>query len=46
VADSLFKLGMCHKRMGRSHAARRFFERVRRQFPESVAARLSVQEDA
>lgn len=46
VADSLFKLGMCHKRMGRSRAARQFFERVRRQYPESVAARLSVQEDA
>jgi len=46
VADSLFKMGMCHKRMGRERAARRIFERVRRQFPESVAARLSVQEDA
>ncbi len=46
VADSLYKMGLCHKRMGRERAARRIFERVRRQFPDSVAARLSVQEDA
>jgi tol-pal system protein YbgF len=46
VADSLYKMGLCHKRMGRERAARRIFERVRRQYPDSVAARLSVQEDA
>jgi tol-pal system protein YbgF len=46
VSDSLFKMGLCHKRMGRAGAARRIFERVRRQHPDSVAARLSVQEDA
>ncbi len=46
VADSLYKMGLCQKRMGRERAARRIFEQVRRRYPDSVAARLSVQEDA
>ena len=46
VADALFKIGMCHLRMGDDHRARAYFARVRREHPDSVAARLSAQEDA
>ncbi|MFW5875318.1 MAG: tetratricopeptide repeat protein [Myxococcota bacterium] len=46
VADALFKMGLCHKRMGRPGRARALFERVREDFPNTVAARLAAQENA
>jgi tol-pal system protein YbgF len=46
VADALLKIGLCHQRLGRQQRARAFFARVRREFPNSVAARLASQEDA
>ncbi|MFW6067643.1 MAG: tetratricopeptide repeat protein [Myxococcota bacterium] len=46
VPEALFKMGLCHKRMGRPARARALFERVRREFPGTVAARLAAQEDA
>ena len=46
VADALFKIGMCHRRMGDHRRARAYFARVRREHPDSVAARLSAEEGA
>ncbi|MCS6798749.1 MAG: tetratricopeptide repeat protein [Myxococcota bacterium] len=44
-ADALFKVGLCHLRLGDRAAARRAFEEVRRRFPESLAARLAAAEE-
>lgn len=44
--DALLKLGLCHEHMGDRGAALRTFERLRREFPTSVAARLASREDA
>ncbi len=44
--DALLKLGFCHEHMGDRGAALRTFERLRREFPTSVAARLASREDA
>jgi tol-pal system protein YbgF len=46
VPDSLLKMALCHRRIGNERRARAILARVRRDFPESVAARLSAQEDA
>lgn len=46
AADAMLKMGMCHMRMGDAERARALFQRVRRQFPNSVAARMASQEDA
>ncbi|MAC25996.1 MAG: tol-pal system protein, partial [Myxococcales bacterium] len=44
--DALLKIGLCHQRMGDGMAARRAYERLRREHPQSVAARLASREDA
>lgn len=46
VADALLKIGLCHQRMGDLEQARRYFRRVREQFPDSVAATMAPREDA
>jgi tol-pal system protein YbgF len=46
VPDSLLKMALCHRHIGNERRARALLLRVQREFPESVAARLSVQEDA
>jgi tol-pal system protein YbgF len=46
AADALLKLGLCHEHMGDRAAALRTFERLRREHPSSVAARLASREDA
>ncbi|MEM7447222.1 MAG: tol-pal system protein YbgF [Myxococcota bacterium] len=46
VAEALLKMGMCHRRMGNPGRADEYFERVQRQFPNSVAAQLASQEEA
>ncbi|MBX3248219.1 MAG: tetratricopeptide repeat protein [Myxococcales bacterium] len=46
AADALLKVGLCHERMGNRGAATRTFERLRREHPSSVAARLASREDA
>jgi tol-pal system protein YbgF len=45
VAQALVKLGVCRQRLGDDAAARAHFSRVRREFPQSKAARLVPQED-
>lgn len=45
--DALFKMALCHQRMGDVHRARALFRSVRSRYPDSVAARMaSQQEDA
>jgi tol-pal system protein YbgF len=46
AADALLKLGLCHEHMGDRSAAQRIYERLRREHPSSVAARLASREDA
>lgn len=46
AADALLKLGLCHEHMGDRAAALRTYERLRREHPSSVAARLASREDA
>lgn len=46
AADAMLKMAMCHLRMGDADRARALFHRVRREFPNSVAARMASQEDA
>ena len=46
AADALLKQGYCHLRMGDLAAARRCFERVRTDYPGTLAARLSPTEEA
>ena len=46
ASDALLKLGLCHERMGDRAAALRTYERLRREHPSSVAARLASREDA
>ena len=44
--DAMLKMAMCHQHMGDTGHARVLFERVRREYPNSVAARMASQEDA
>ena len=37
--DALLKLGMCHDRLGSSHRAREYWDRLKTEFPRSDAAR-------
>ena len=46
VPDALLRIGLCYERTGRSAQARRVFSRLRRQFPNTVAARMASREDA
>jgi tol-pal system protein YbgF len=46
VADLLLKIGLCHQRMGDHATARSYFERVRRRYPSSEAARVASRKDA
>lgn len=46
AADALLKLGLCQEHMGDRAAALRTYERLRREHPSSVAARLASREDA
>jgi tol-pal system protein YbgF len=43
-AGSLLKAGLCQKRLGDEGAARRYFEQLREQFPNSDAARVASRE--
>jgi tol-pal system protein YbgF len=43
--DALLKLAMCHRRLGDAARAQRYFERLQREFPSSVAARVASEED-
>ena len=44
--DALYKIGMCHTRLGNAASARDAFERVKHQYPTSEAARLASQQEA
>lgn len=44
--DALWKIAVCHKRLGASKRARSALERLKTQFPESDAARQASREDA
>jgi len=46
AADSLLKIGLCHKRLGAPERARAAIERLKAQFPQSQAARLAQAEEA
>lgn len=46
VPDALLRIGLCYERTGRRAQARRVFSRLRRQFPDTVAARMASREDA
>lgn len=45
-ADALLKAAYCHRRLGDEAAAAVFFRRVRKEFPESEAARIASGEGA
>ena len=45
AADSLYHAGLCHRRLGDDVSAASAFARLRRDYPNSVAARLSLRED-
>ncbi|HJL16567.1 MAG TPA: tol-pal system protein YbgF, partial [Sandaracinaceae bacterium LLY-WYZ-13_1] len=46
VPDALLRIGLCYERMGQRARARRVFDRLRAQYPESVAAQMASREDA
>jgi len=46
VPEALLRIGLCYERMGNRARATGVFRRLRRQYPDSVAARLASQEDA
>jgi tol-pal system protein YbgF len=45
VPDALLRIGLCHERMGDRARARQVFQRLRTQYPDSVAARMASRED-
>lgn len=45
AADALYHSALCARRLGDDQRARTFFARVRREYPDSVAARLAARED-
>jgi tol-pal system protein YbgF len=45
VPDAILRVGLCHQRLGDTVRARAAFQRVRTQFPESVAARMASREE-
>lgn len=46
AADSLLKIGLCHKRLGAPDRARDAMNQLKSQFPQSHAARLAQAEEA
>jgi tol-pal system protein YbgF len=46
AADSLLKIGLCHKRLGAPDRARAAIKQLKAQFPQSNAARLAQAEEA
>ena len=46
AADAIFHAGLCHRRLGAEADARSAFARVRRDYPDSVAARLAAREES
>jgi tol-pal system protein YbgF len=46
AADSLLKIGLCHKRLGSPERARAAIQQLKAQFPQSNAARLAQAEEA
>jgi tol-pal system protein YbgF len=46
AADSLLKIGLCHKRLGAPERARAAMQQLKAQFPQSNAARLAQAEEA
>ncbi|MEM9193648.1 MAG: tol-pal system protein YbgF [Myxococcota bacterium] len=46
VPDALLKIALCHRRMGQAAHASRVFERLHRDHPGSVAARMAAQEES
>ena len=44
--EALLKMAICHERMGDAGRARSLYQRVRSEYPNSVAARVASQEDA
>lgn len=45
AADAIYHSGLCHRRLGADERARAAFARVRRDYPDSVAANLAARED-
>ncbi len=45
VPEALLRIGLCHERMGERARARAVFQRLRTQYPDSVAARMASRED-
>ena len=46
VPDALYKIVLCHRRMGDEVSAQRVLSRLRQEYPNSVAARSASWEDA
>lgn len=46
AADTLLKIGFCHRQLGDSVRAQRALERLRTEFPDSAAAHMLAREDA
>ncbi len=46
AADAMLKIGLCLRHMGEAARAATYFERLRSQYPDSVAARMSSREGA
>ncbi|MGE0792258.1 MAG: tol-pal system protein YbgF [Sandaracinaceae bacterium] len=46
VPDALLRIGLTYERLGRRAQARRVFERLRAQYPDTMAARMAAREDA
>ena len=44
AADALLKAGLCRLRSGNRREAESVFERVQREYPETVAARMAARE--
>lgn len=45
VPDALYKIGLIHLKQGDEQRARRYFEEVRKRFPNTAAARLASREN-
>jgi tol-pal system protein YbgF len=45
IPEALLRIGLCHARMGDPARARQVFERLRTDYPRSVAARMVPEED-
>jgi tol-pal system protein YbgF len=45
VSDAMLKMARCHQRLGNTSQASSLLQRLRREFPQSVAARIASREE-